>query len=56
MDELQEGVKDTNGPLVDRYGNEVERAVGEYHIDYRGEVFERHSPQTALPKLAKTTV
>jgi hypothetical protein len=54
MDELAPSADVVNGevgPLVDRYGNEVERAVGEYRIDYRGEVYERHSPQTALPRL-----
>ena len=39
--------------VVDRYGNEVERAVTDYRIDHRGDVYERHSPQTALPRLAR---
>ena len=39
--------------VVDRYGNQVERAVTDYRIDHRGDVYERHSPQTALPRLAR---
>ena len=39
--------------LIDRYGNTVERAVTDYRIDHRGDVYERHSPNTALPKLAR---
>lgn len=38
-------------PVMDRYGNEVHRAVGDYRIDVRGDVYERHSPHTALPTL-----
>jgi hypothetical protein len=37
--------------LIDLYGNEVERAVSDYRIDTRGDIYERHSPQTALPRL-----
>lgn len=36
---------------IDRYGNEIETAHGDYRIDPRGEVYERHAPDTALPKL-----
>ena len=35
---------------VDLYGNEIEAAITEYHIDLRGELYERHAPQTALPE------
>jgi hypothetical protein len=35
---------------VDIYGNEVEDAVVDYRIDVRGDLYERHAPQTALPK------
>lgn len=44
--------RDGEGRQLDRYGNEVERAVSDYRIDYRGDVYERHSPQTAMPALA----
>ncbi len=37
---------------VDRYGNPIETAIGDYRIDRRGEVYERHSPDTAVPRLA----
>ena len=36
---------------VDLYGNEIEAAVGEYRIDLSGEMYEAHSPHTALPEL-----
>jgi hypothetical protein len=39
--------------VIDRYGNQVERAVTDYRIDHRGDVYERHSPETALPRLAR---
>jgi len=35
---------------VDVYGNEVEDAITEYRIDVRGDLYERHAPQTALPR------
>lgn len=38
--------------LRDLYGNEIETAVGDYRFDPRGELYELHSPDTALPRLA----
>jgi hypothetical protein len=43
------------GDLTDRrfdlLGNEVENAVADYRIDRGGEVYERHSPETAVARL-----
>jgi hypothetical protein len=39
-------------PRVDLYGNEVEDAIGDYRIDRRGDVYERHSPDTEVTQLA----
>jgi hypothetical protein len=36
---------------VDAYGNEVTPAVAEYSLDPAGSPYERHSPQTELPRL-----
>ena len=44
------GVDDLRRPRVDLYGNEVEDAVVDYRIDIRGDLYERHAPQTALPE------
>ena len=38
---------------VDIYGNEVEAALTDYRIDIRGDLYERHAPQTALPEPAR---
>jgi hypothetical protein len=35
-------------PRVDLNGNEVDAAVGDYRVDRRGEMYERHAPDTAL--------
>jgi hypothetical protein len=32
----------------DRYGNRVDDAVTEYGVDENGDLYERHSPNTAL--------
>ena len=37
---------------TDIYGNEVDAAVGDYRIDPRGEMYELHTPDTALLKLS----
>jgi hypothetical protein len=37
-------------PQFDLFGNEIEDAVADYRIDLRGGVYERHSPDTAVPK------
>ena len=36
---------------VDLNGNEIDNAVGDYRVDRRGEMYERHAPDTALPHL-----
>jgi hypothetical protein len=36
---------------IDRYGNEVDDAVGDYRIDSRGDEFEGHSPETEISRL-----
>jgi hypothetical protein len=38
-------------PRVDLNGNEIDDAVGDYRVDGRGELYERHAPDTALPHL-----
>jgi len=37
---------------MDKYGNPIETAIGDYRIDPRGEMYERHSPDTAVTRLA----
>lgn len=46
-------VKPVSGvdPRVDLYGNEVEPAVTDYRIDFQGDIYERHSPETAVTAL-----
>lgn len=38
-------------PRFDVYGNQVDEAVGDYRIDPQGDVYEWHSPDTALLEL-----
>jgi len=37
-------------PRFDLFGNEIEEAVADYRVDRRGSLYERHSPDTAVPK------
>jgi hypothetical protein len=37
---------------IDVYGNEVTAAVATYKLDATGTLYELHSPQTELPRLA----
>jgi hypothetical protein len=39
----------------DLYGNEVRDAVTKYKLDETGSLYEVHSPQTELPRLASPT-
>ena len=39
-------------PQFDVYGNQIDEAVGDYRVDPRGDLYEQHSPDTALLKLA----
>ena len=43
-------------PRIDLYGNDIEEAVTEYRIDIRGDVYERHAPDTAVTKLGPAGV
>ena len=38
-------------PRVDLNGNEIDDAVSDYRVDRRGEMYERHAPDTALLRL-----
>ncbi len=42
------------GPRIDVYGNVVHHAIAQYEIDVEGDVYERHSPETALPKVGRS--
>ena len=42
-------------PSMDLYGNEVTEAVAKYLLDSTGAVYEEHSPQTEVPRLAGPT-
>jgi len=43
---------DEDENIVDLYGNEVIDAVATYSLDPSGSLYELHSPQTELPRLA----
>ncbi len=36
----------------DLYGNEVRQAIAKYKVDPTGALYEEHSPETEVPKLA----
>jgi len=50
--ELHDGADDWSQPRIDLNGNEVDAAVGDYRVDRRGEMYERHAPDTALLHLS----
>jgi len=42
---------DRRQPQFDLFGNEIEPAMADYRVDRRGAMYERHAPETAVPKL-----
>jgi hypothetical protein len=48
----EEAGADGPEPSMDLYGNEVTEAVAKYRLDSTGAVYEEHSPQTEVPRLA----
>jgi hypothetical protein len=44
--------QDAAAGTIDLYGNEVTDAIATYSLDPTGSLYEVHSPQTELPKLA----
>ena len=38
-------------PQFDLYGNQVDEAVGDYRVDPLGDLYEQHSPDTAILNL-----
>lgn len=51
VEEVADSVDRYVQPQVDVYGNEIDEALGDYRVDLRGDMYERHSPDTALLKL-----
>jgi hypothetical protein len=49
---LPTGNHDWAEPRVDLNGNEIDDAVSDYRVDGRGELYERHAPDTALLRLS----
>jgi hypothetical protein len=43
--------QDVDQPKVDLFGNEIDDAVGDYRVDVKGEIYERHSPDTEVSRL-----
>jgi hypothetical protein len=43
--------RDADGSGIDVFGNEVDEAVCDYRVDVRGDLYERHSPETEVPRL-----
>lgn len=51
--DLSSAISDDNDDdKVDLYGNPVTDAVAKYQLDAAGSLYESHSPQTELPRLA----
>ena len=44
-------IHQVSAPNRDIYGNQVDRAVGGYRVDVRGELYEEHNPDTAVLEL-----
>ena len=42
---------DTATPKMDVLGNQIDDAVGDYRVDVRGDLYERHSPETEVSRL-----
>ncbi len=49
--ELQTLAETNEDEAIDLYGNQVTAAVATYEFDATGTPYERHSPQTQLPRL-----
>ena len=41
---------------IDRFGNEVEPAVGDYRITPDGALYDHHAPDTEIPRLTPPVV
>jgi hypothetical protein len=41
----------SSGPRLDLYGNPIDEAISDYRVDGRGDMYERHAPDTALLRL-----
>jgi len=50
-DQNDDSDRNADGSGVDVFGNEVDEAVCDYRVDVRGDLYERHSPDTEVPKL-----
>jgi len=44
--------QDPGEPKTDLFGNQIDDAVGDYRVDVKGEIYEWHSPDTEVSRLA----
>jgi len=49
---VPDGDREEQRGAVDLYGNDVSDAVAKYSLDATGVLYEVHSPQTEIPRLA----
>jgi len=55
VNNIDNGEEEDAKGLPDLYGNEVREAMTKYKLDETGSLYEVHSPQTELPRLASPT-
>jgi hypothetical protein len=51
VESVEEVDADSAEPRVDVNGNEIDDAVSDYRVDREGALYERHAPDTELPRL-----
>ena len=53
---LMPGAEELLEPKIDLFGNAIDDAVTDYRLDERGDLYESHSPDTAILKLGPAGV
>ena len=54
-DDVEAGLSGISDSSRDFFGNEISPAVATYKLDATGLLYEEHSPQTEIPRLAEPT-
>jgi hypothetical protein len=55
-DSYEETVRPERRVRIDVYGNQIDDAMGDYRVDWSGDIYERHAPETEILKLPSPTL
>jgi hypothetical protein len=51
VEDMMGTAEDTDEVRTDLYGNDIESAIGDYRVDFEGDLYESHAPEVVVAEL-----